>query len=124
MRKITPERACSSSITKVDGGTHRVAASLLNAIELPVLIHTSKDYVALAIDLATHAEKLQTPQNQTGRQPVKHCLIPRYSPDILRMRMYKWWTDIRRIKSQITLRSVHVYRIYKNNSIIRSIDAP
>ena len=38
----------------------RVAASLLNAIELPELVtYTPEAYVALAIDLATHPAKLQ-----------------------------------------------------------------
>jgi predicted O-linked N-acetylglucosamine transferase (SPINDLY family) len=38
----------------------RVAASLLNAVNLPELItHTPKEYEALAIDLATHPEKLK-----------------------------------------------------------------
>ena len=36
----------------------RVAGSLQNAIHLPRLIATTQDYEALAIDLATHPEKL------------------------------------------------------------------
>jgi predicted O-linked N-acetylglucosamine transferase (SPINDLY family) len=43
------------------GGTFagRVAASLLNAIEMPELIaESAEDYEALAVDLATHPEKL------------------------------------------------------------------
>jgi predicted O-linked N-acetylglucosamine transferase (SPINDLY family) len=43
----------------------RVAASLLNAIELPELITTSQEqYEATAIELATNQEKLQAIKNK------------------------------------------------------------
>ena len=63
----------------------RVAASLLNAIELPELITTTQsEYEAKAIDLATNPEKLKIIKEKLERNRLNTALFdtPRFTKDI------------------------------------------
>ncbi len=63
----------------------RVAASLLNAIELPELITTTQEqYETLAIELATHPEKLKIIKNKLGHNRLTTALFdtPRFTKNL------------------------------------------
>jgi predicted O-linked N-acetylglucosamine transferase (SPINDLY family) len=63
----------------------RVAASLLNAIELPELITTTQaEYEARAIELATNPEKLKTIKDKLHRNRLTTALFdtPRFTKHI------------------------------------------
>lgn len=64
-------------ITKIgDSFASRVAASLLNSVNMPELItHTSEDYELLAIDLATNPKKLKAVKEKLEQNLIKSTLF-------------------------------------------------
>ena len=83
-----------------DAFASRVAASLLNAIDLPELIaNTPAEYEALAIELATHPKKLQAIREKLARHRMTKPLFdaPAFTKSLeaaYTKMMERYWADL------------------------------